>query len=94
VPWDGLRLEHQEGQNVKKLDVRGAKCPIPIIKAKKEMDSMAPGEQLEVLSTDPGSVPDFQGWVKVNKKAALNSQRTEKDETGREIYVHLLERLS
>jgi TusA-related sulfurtransferase len=89
-----LRLEHQEGQNVKKLDVRGAKCPIPIIKAKKEMDSMAPGEQLEVLSTDPGSVPDFQGWVKVNKKAALNSQRTEKDETGREIYVHLLERLS
>jgi tRNA 2-thiouridine synthesizing protein A len=87
-------LKQEEGQNVKKLDVRGAKCPIPIIKAKKEMDSMAPGEQLEVLSTDPGSVPDFQGWVKVNKKAALNSQRTEKDETGREIYVHLLERLS
>jgi TusA-related sulfurtransferase len=87
-------LKQKEGQNVKKLDVRGAKCPIPIIKAKKEMDSMAPGEQLEVLSTDPGSVPDFQGWVKVNKKAALNSQRTEKDETGREVYVHLLERLS
>jgi len=87
-------LKQKEGQNVKKLDVRGAKCPIPIIKAKKEMDSMMPGEQLEVLSTDPGSVPDFQGWVKVNKKAALNSQRTEKDETGREVYVHLLERLS
>jgi len=87
-------LKQKEGQNVKKLDVRGAKCPIPIIKAKKEMDSMAPGEQLEVLSTDPGSVPDFQGWVKVNKKAALNSQRTEKDETGRDVYVHLLERLS
>ncbi|HYR54770.1 MAG TPA: sulfurtransferase TusA family protein [Myxococcaceae bacterium] len=87
-------MKQKEGQNVKKLDVRGAKCPIPIIKAKKEMDSMMPGEQLEVLSTDPGSVPDFQGWVKVNKKAALNSQRTEKDETGREVYVHLLERLS
>lgn len=87
-------MKQKEGQNVKKLDVRGAKCPIPIIKAKKEMDSMMPGEQLEVLSTDPGSVPDFQGWVKVNKKAGLNSQRTEKDETGREIYVHLLERLS
>jgi TusA-related sulfurtransferase len=55
---------------------------------------MAPGEQLEVLATDPGSVPDFQGWVKVNKKAVLHSQRTEKDDTGREIYVHLLERLS
>jgi TusA-related sulfurtransferase len=55
---------------------------------------MAPGEQLEVVATDPGSVPDFQGWVKVNKKAALTSQRTEKDESGREIYVHLLQRLA
>lgn len=79
---------------MRKLDVRGAKCPIPIVRAKKEMEAMAPGEQLEVVATDPGSVPDFQGWVKINKKAALNSQRTEKDETGREIYIHLLERLS
>lgn len=79
---------------MRKLDVRGAKCPIPIVKAKKELDEMAPGEQLEVVATDPGSVPDFQGWVKVNKKAALTSQRTEKDESGREIYVHLLQRLA
>ena len=48
---------------LKKLDVRGAKCPIPIVKAKKEIDAMAPGDQLEVTSTDSGSVPDFQGWV-------------------------------
>lgn len=79
---------------MRRLDVRGAKCPIPIVRAKKEMETMAPGEQLEVVATDPASMPDFQGWVKVNKKAALTSQRTEKDETGREIYIHLLERLS
>jgi TusA-related sulfurtransferase len=77
---------------LKKLDVRGAKCPIPIVKAKKEIDTMAPGEQLEVTSTDPGSVPDFQGWVKTAKQALLREQRTEKDEAGRELYVHLLER--
>ena len=77
---------------LKKLDVRGAKCPIPIVKAKKEIDAMAPGEQLEVTSTDPGSVPDFQGWAKTAKQALLKEQRTEKDEAGRELYVHLLER--
>jgi TusA-related sulfurtransferase len=76
---------------MRRLDVRGAKCPIPIIRAKKELETMAPGDQLEVLATDPGSVPDFQGWAKVNKKAALRSQRTEKDETGREIYIHVLD---
>jgi len=78
---------------IKKLDVRGMKCPLPIVKAKQALDGMSPGDQLEVVATDPGSVPDFQGWVKINKKAALQSQRTEKDETGREIYIHLLERL-
>jgi TusA-related sulfurtransferase len=77
---------------LKKLDVRGAKCPIPIVKAKKEIDAMAPGEQLEVTATDPGSVPDFQGWVKTAKHVVLREQRTEKDATGRELYIHVVER--
>jgi tRNA 2-thiouridine synthesizing protein A len=79
---------------LKKLDVRGAKCPVPIVKAKKEIDALAPGDELEVTSTDPGSVPDFQGWVKTNKRALLKAQTTGKDETGRDIYVHLLEKTS
>jgi TusA-related sulfurtransferase len=77
---------------LKKLDVRGAKCPIPIVKAKKEIDAMTTGDQLEVTSTDPGSVPDFQGWAKTAKQALLKEQRTEQDETGKELYIHLLER--
>jgi tRNA 2-thiouridine synthesizing protein A len=77
---------------LKKLDVKGAKCPIPIVKAKKAMDTMAPGEQLEVTATDPGSVPDFQGWAKTAKHVFLKAQRTEKDEAGKDLYIHLLER--
>jgi len=77
---------------LKKLDVRGTKCPIPIVRAKKEIDAMTPGDELEVTATDAGSVPDFQGWVKTAKHAILKSQRTEKDDTGRELYIHLLER--
>lgn len=76
----------------KQLDVRGAKCPVPIVKAKKEIDAMAPGDLLEVTATDPGSVTDFQGWVKTAKHAILKEQRTAKDDTGRDVYVHLLER--
>jgi TusA-related sulfurtransferase len=65
---------------------------MPIVKAKKEIDAMAPGDQLEITATDPGSVPDFQGWVKTNKRAVLKEQRQVKDETGRDLYIHLLER--
>jgi TusA-related sulfurtransferase len=77
---------------VKQLDARGLKCPMPIVKAKKEIDTMAPGDLLEVTATDPGSVTDFQGWVKTNKRAVLKEQRQEKDDAGRDLYIHLIER--
>ncbi len=76
---------------MKKLDVRGAKCPIPIVKAKKEVDQMQPGELLEVTSTDPGSMPDFKGWAQTSKTAILKEQRTEK-EGAADLYIHVLER--
>ena len=76
----------------RQLDVRGTKCPVPIFRAKKEIDGMQAGDVLEVLATDPGSVSDFQGWAKTSKLAVLREQRTEKDETGKELYIHLLER--
>lgn len=73
------------------LDVRGAKCPVPIVKAKQAIEQLAPGELLEVLSTDRGSIADFQGWAKTSKLALLKGQRTETADGG-EIFVHLLER--
>ena len=76
---------------MRKLDVRGAKCPIPIVKAKKEIDQMQPGELIEVTATDPGSVPDFKGWATTSKTAILKEQRTEKEGTA-EIFIHILER--
>jgi tRNA 2-thiouridine synthesizing protein A len=77
---------------MRQLDVRGAKCPLPIIKAKKEMDAMAAGETIEILATDPGSMADFRGWAKTAKHALLREQRTETDDSGRTIYVHVLEK--
>jgi tRNA 2-thiouridine synthesizing protein A len=76
----------------RQLDVRGIKCPVPIVRARKEIDGMRAGDLLEVLATAPGSVSDFQGWAKTSKRAVLKEQRTEKDQTGREVYIHVLER--
>lgn len=76
----------------KLLDARGLKCPMPIVKAKKALADVAQGQVLKVLATDPGSVLDFQGWVKANATLKLVSQTQERDETGREIFVHKLAR--
>ena len=78
--------------SIKVLDAKGLKCPMPIIKAKKEMDVMSVGDLLEVQATDPGSVADFQGWSKTSKTAILKNQRTERDSDGKPIYIHVLER--
>jgi TusA-related sulfurtransferase len=77
---------------LRKLDVRGTKCPIPVVKAKKAIDTMSAGEVLEVTATDPGSMPDFVGWAKTSKVAILREQRRGTDESGREVFIHVIER--
>ena len=45
------------------LDVRGLGCPMPLLKAKKAIESLASGQVLEVDGTDPGSKNDFASWA-------------------------------
>lgn len=73
------------------LDVRQAKCPMPIVKAKDALKSMQVGEVLRVEATDPGSVLDFQGWARTSKTVALVKQETV-DEDGRRLFVHYVEK--
>ncbi len=44
------------------LDLRGLACPLPIVRTARAMKDLAPGDLLEALATDPGSVPDFHAW--------------------------------
>ena len=46
------------------LDTRGLNCPLPILKAKKSLAGMTSGQLLRVVSTDAGSLRDFQAFAK------------------------------
>jgi len=46
------------------LDCVGLYCPLPILKAKEEMDKIAVGETLEVLADDPAAEEDIKAWAK------------------------------
>jgi len=48
----------------KELDARGLNCPLPILKAKKALAELTSGQLLRVLSTDQGSIRDFQAFAK------------------------------
>ena len=75
------------------LDARGLNCPMPIIKARQELGLIEPGQVLQILSTDRGSVKDFQGWAKTAKSVELVAQEdTLQDDMT--IYVHYVKRVS
>jgi TusA-related sulfurtransferase len=44
------------------LDMKGFACPLPIAKTAQAIRELAVDDLLEVLATDPGSVPDFTAW--------------------------------
>jgi len=47
----------------KTLNGRGLFCPMPVFEASKLIKELEVGQVLEVLATDPASVPDFKAWT-------------------------------
>ena len=59
------------------LDTRGLNCPLPILRAKKFLNTMANGEIVRVMTTDPGSVKDFEAFAKQTGNELLASAEAE-----------------
>ena len=63
----------------KDLDVRGLNCPLPVIKTKKTLNEMAPGQVLRVATTDSGSLRDMAAFARQSGHALLSSETTPDD---------------
>ena len=70
----------------KELDTRGLNCPLPILKAKKALADMRSGEVLKVVSTDPGSVRDFQAFARQTGNELMAQETVGSD------FIHVLKR--
>lgn len=46
------------------LDARGLNCPLPILRTKKALNLLEPGDTLQLISSDPGSVKDIDAFCK------------------------------
>ena len=64
-------------QVVMTLDLKGLSCPLPIVKTAQAIKVLEPGELIEALATDPGSVPDFTAWAKATGNQLV--EQTEHD---------------
>lgn len=70
----------------KEIDTRGLNCPLPILKAKKALSELYSGQVLKVVSTDAGSVRDFQAFAKQTGNELVEQQTVDTD------YIHVLRR--
>ncbi|AQZ95070.1 sulfurtransferase TusA family protein [Halopseudomonas phragmitis] len=55
------------------LDARGLSCPLPLLKAKQALNSLASGQVLHVSATDAGSRRDFQRFAELSGHALLHA---------------------
>ncbi len=68
----------QMSETSRQLDARGLRCPMPLLKLKQALHAMAPAETIEVLTTDPGSVRDFQAFLRQGRHELLEMHEEEK----------------
>ncbi len=59
------------------LDTSGMFCPIPVLKAKKAIAPMKPGDILEIIATDPSAVLDFDVFCTIGGHTIIH--QSEKD---------------
>ncbi len=68
------------------LDTRGLNCPLPILKAKNALADLTSGQILRVVSTDTGSMRDFEAFAKQTGNELLDQSIEGQD------FIHILRR--
>ena len=63
----------------KELDASGLICPMPVMKTKKMLQSLTPGQVLHLIATDPGTKSDIP--VLVERTGDQIIETSEQDKT-------------
>jgi tRNA 2-thiouridine synthesizing protein A len=50
-----------------RLDATGLSCPLPVLRAKKALRTLEPGDSLEVRATDPSAPKDFEAFCETTR---------------------------
>lgn len=56
------------------LDVSGLQCPLPVLKAQKALRSLASGDVLQVISTDPMATIDIPHFCTEHRHKLLRQE--------------------
>lgn len=58
------------------IDTSGLNCPLPLLKSKKALATMAVGEHLRVIATDPGAFIDIPVYCAISNNKLIDSSES------------------
>jgi tRNA 2-thiouridine synthesizing protein A len=64
---------------IKKLDVKGKMCPMPVAFTKRKLENMASGQLLEVVGEGELEFENIQRWVKNNGHEVVETSKSENE---------------
>jgi tRNA 2-thiouridine synthesizing protein A len=56
------------------LDARRLLCPMPVIRTQNLVETLAPGDTVDVTCTDPGALNDIPAWCRINGHQVIDSR--------------------
>lgn len=56
------------------FDASGLSCPMPVVKAAKEMKALSAGQILKIIATDRGSLSDIPAWAEDTGNELLSAR--------------------
>ena len=55
------------------LDARRLLCPMPVIRLQDCINQLAPGSEVRITCTDPGTLNDIPTWCRINGHQVIDS---------------------
>ncbi|MBT8117938.1 MAG: sulfurtransferase TusA family protein [Gammaproteobacteria bacterium] len=65
--------------NTATIDARHLLCPLPVIRTQDAVADCRPGDQLQVVCTDPGVVHDIPAWCRVHGHEVYAIERSDNE---------------
>ncbi len=69
----GLETPEPDLEEPLHLDLRGLKCPLPVLRTRKALRTMQPGSRLMVEATDPLSAIDIPNFCREDGHVLLDA---------------------
>ena len=71
------KANYQMDDEITLVDASGLKCPLPVLKARKALQSLTAGDKLRVISTDPASPLDFKHFCNSKGHSLISVEEKE-----------------